>query len=282
MVKDIYLIENLLNHKKYVGQSNNPNRRFIEHKNHQNNYPIHNAIQKYGVNNFKLTILEKNVENYNEREQYWIQYYNTLVPNGYNLTIGGEDAPIRCGTDNPKTSHSEKEIQEIKKLLKNTDMTFEKIADLYHYKGASSIGFINEGIIWFDETEKYPIRQNKKSKKISKTQVLAIINMLQNTNKTQQEIAKIFNIQRSVITAINLGTEYQQENITYPIRDKTVKYTKLSNKDVQEICNLLTNDSHLSFTAIAKKYKTSIATITNINYGKTYKNSALSYPLREK
>lgn len=281
MKKDIYIIENLLNHKKYVGQSNRPFRRFIEHKNHKNNFPIHNAIQKYDVDNFKLTILEKNIENYNEREQYWINYYNTIVPNGYNLTIGGEDAPIRYGINNPSTTHSYQEIKEIKDILKNTDMTFEEIAKLYHYNGISSIGSINDGYIWFDEKEQYPLRKHKKAKKITIPKVLKIITILQNTNKTQEEIAKMFDVQRSVITAINLGIEYRQENISYPIRPQTKKYKRLSKIEIQEIQKMLQYNLNISLTDIAGKYNTSIATISNINLGKTYKNDALLYPLRK-
>lgn len=282
MKKDIYLIENLLNHKKYIGQSNNPIRRLVEHKCHKNNYPIHNAIQKYGLDNFKLTILEKNIENYDERERYWIKYYNTLTPNGYNLTIGGNSAPIRCGEDNPRTTHSNEEIAEIKNLLKNTDMPFKEIASLYHYRNFSSIGYINEGIIWFDETETYPLRKRKKSKNISNSKVLNIIKALQDTNKTQQEIADLFDVQRSVITAINLGTEYKQKNISYPIRKETKKIKKLSELEIQEIKKMLQNNLDLSFTEIANRHKTSIATISNINSGKAHKEDGLSYPIRRK
>lgn len=55
------------------------------------------AIKQYGWNSFSHEILEDNIpskEIANEREAYWIKYYNTCVefPNsqGYNLTSGGE------------------------------------------------------------------------------------------------------------------------------------------------------------------------------------------------
>lgn len=49
------------------------------------------AIQKYGWKNFSVCILEEvEVDKLNEREIYYIKHFNTLVPNGYNLTPGGE------------------------------------------------------------------------------------------------------------------------------------------------------------------------------------------------
>lgn len=45
---------------------------------------INSAIKKYGKENFSFEILEY-AENYNEREKFWIKYYNSKVPNGYNI-----------------------------------------------------------------------------------------------------------------------------------------------------------------------------------------------------
>lgn len=54
------------------------------------------AIQKYGWKNFIVNILEEvEVDKLNEREIYYISYFNTLVPNGYNLTPGGESGKCR-------------------------------------------------------------------------------------------------------------------------------------------------------------------------------------------
>ena len=49
------------------------------------------AIQKYGFKNFEVEILEEvKVSELNEKEEYYIEKYNSLAPNGYNLTNGGE------------------------------------------------------------------------------------------------------------------------------------------------------------------------------------------------
>ena len=50
---------------------------------------IHKAIAKYGKENFTLEVKEETEGDLlNEREMYWIQYYDSYK-NGYNSTIGG-------------------------------------------------------------------------------------------------------------------------------------------------------------------------------------------------
>ena len=51
---------------------------------------LRNAIQKYGWDNFKVETREVPVEMLNEEEQKQIKRLNTMAPNGYNLTSGGE------------------------------------------------------------------------------------------------------------------------------------------------------------------------------------------------
>ena len=91
ITKDIYKITNLLNNKIYIGQSKNAKERFKGHcKGCYDNSLIDKAIQDYGKENFKLEILEHQITNYNEREKYWIKYYNT-VEDGYNMYYGGDN-----------------------------------------------------------------------------------------------------------------------------------------------------------------------------------------------
>jgi len=86
----IYLITNKLSGKKYVGQKSKMSN-FSDYWG--SGMYIRNAIKKYGKENFNKTILEDNIPNQkelNERERYWIVFHNTIYPNGYNLSSGGE------------------------------------------------------------------------------------------------------------------------------------------------------------------------------------------------
>lgn len=95
----IYKITNNINNKVYIGQTikERPTDRFSQHcylarhsEQEKSISYLYQAMTKYGVDNFIFEVIE-NIENdkLNEREQYWIAQYNSLVPQGYNLTIGG-------------------------------------------------------------------------------------------------------------------------------------------------------------------------------------------------
>lgn len=96
--KDIYKITNNFNKKVYIGQSNDPERRWSEHCRNDDSSYIGNAIQKYGERTFTFEILETQIEDYNERERIWINFFQSNNRDfGYNLTDGGESPPIHYG-----------------------------------------------------------------------------------------------------------------------------------------------------------------------------------------
>ena len=92
----IYKITNILNNKIYIGKTEHidPIKRWKEHikdskRERNKNRPIYKAINKYGVENFSFEILEEcDRSELNNRETYWIDFYNTTTF-GYNMTKGG-------------------------------------------------------------------------------------------------------------------------------------------------------------------------------------------------
>ena len=98
MSMGIYKITNQINGKVYIGQSVNIQQRWIEHRSvafniNNKNYNCHLycSIRKYGIENFILTILEEcSQEELNNKEIYWIKYYDsTNKEKGYNILLGG-------------------------------------------------------------------------------------------------------------------------------------------------------------------------------------------------
>lgn len=77
--------------KHYIGQTNDIVRRKSQHKKTNGCPCFKAAVDKYGFENFKFDILEENltVEEANIKEEYYINEYNSLAPNGYNLHTGG-------------------------------------------------------------------------------------------------------------------------------------------------------------------------------------------------
>ncbi len=106
----IYLIINLINGKKYVGQTRRSlEERINEHRRCKNDIGVDLAIQKYGWENFKVEIIEVcPVDKLNEREIFWIAELNTKVPNGYNLTEGGDGGINPSAETRAKISVSKK------------------------------------------------------------------------------------------------------------------------------------------------------------------------------
>ena len=95
----IYLIINQINGHKYVGQSINIKIRFQRHhlcdyKNKNSSVykiKLYQDFRKYGIENFEVRILEYcKTELLDEREKYWIKYFDTFK-NGYNSTEGGQN-----------------------------------------------------------------------------------------------------------------------------------------------------------------------------------------------
>lgn len=91
----VYRITNLVNNKVYIGQTIQPlNVRWNRHKfdaRKGSTYAIHNAIRKYGEDKFEIDIIDtaSTREELDAKEIYWINAYNSMTPNGYNLCEGG-------------------------------------------------------------------------------------------------------------------------------------------------------------------------------------------------
>ena len=93
----IYKIENKVNGKVYVGQSINIAVRWYNHSheldgNRHCNSHLQNAWNKYGSGNFEFSIIEEcTIENIDDKEIYWIDYYNSSNEKyGYNMSSGGQ------------------------------------------------------------------------------------------------------------------------------------------------------------------------------------------------
>lgn len=91
-----YLVINKVNNKGYVGiTTRDIKRRWYEHCNSKNSCGklLAKAIEKYGKDVFEIVPLASaigNVENLKQLEKMLIEQCKTMVPNGYNLTLGGD------------------------------------------------------------------------------------------------------------------------------------------------------------------------------------------------
>lgn len=97
----IYIIRNTVNSKVYIGQTTSSiNLRFRNHLSSARrggDYVIGKAIRKYGESKFYVELLEECLtEELNEREKYWISFFDsTARKNGYNMSIGGNAVRVQ-------------------------------------------------------------------------------------------------------------------------------------------------------------------------------------------
>ena len=118
----IYKYTNLINGKIYIGKTRRPlEQRIQEHYYTKKNSGLEGAIKKYGIENFKIDVVEKcPIDKLNEREIYYIAFYDCKAPKGYNLTDGGDSGFNLCFETRAQMS-----------VAKNSD-EFRKIMSAIH------------------------------------------------------------------------------------------------------------------------------------------------------
>lgn len=112
----IYLVTNIVNGKRYVGQTYQGfNKRKSDHvcaafntNNIAYNYYFHRAIRKYGIDAFVWEVIYENIliEDLNMYEKFYIALYSTFGEFGYNETTGGENGKIYSKSVREKMSKS--------------------------------------------------------------------------------------------------------------------------------------------------------------------------------
>lgn len=111
----IYCITNISNGKKYIGATTRTvEKRFKQHisdsKCDRNNgcTCLKNAMQEFGENNFIVeTLIICNLEKLDFYENNFINLYNTIYPNGYNLKTGGNLGSKHCNETKIKIGESQ-------------------------------------------------------------------------------------------------------------------------------------------------------------------------------
>lgn len=122
----IYLRTNLVNGMQYVGQTTNLKRRERQWKClnwRYGNYLLTEDRNKFGINNFKVEILEECDNNkLDELEKFYIEKLNTSFPNGYNSDSGGKinfkhskETIRKISDSNKKIAKSPENIEQLKK-----------------------------------------------------------------------------------------------------------------------------------------------------------------------
>lgn len=105
----VYKITNNINEKVYIGQTvQTLKRRWDGHvfPSNEKKSVIDMAIRKYGRENFSIQVIDRgsSIDELNEKEIFWIAFFNSTSPNGYNISSGGSN---RLTSDASKKKLSE-------------------------------------------------------------------------------------------------------------------------------------------------------------------------------
>lgn len=88
------LIDPITEEVRYIGKSNNPRKRYINHTT-SHHFQVHKSnwikkLQSQGMQPILLILEEVPISNWQERERYWISYYREHGCNLINRTDGGD------------------------------------------------------------------------------------------------------------------------------------------------------------------------------------------------
>ena len=133
----VYITTNLVNEKQYVGSHNGEE----DDSYLGSGRAILEAVKKYGNNNFKREILEEcNPEENLILEEKYIKEYNTLIPNGYNISPTGG-----IGLNH---YHSEEVKQKISKKQKGRKLSDESKKKMSKAKKGKPVPGAKGNIPW--------------------------------------------------------------------------------------------------------------------------------------
>lgn len=219
----IYKITNKVTNLSYIGQTRyTAEFRWNQHKHTNDNSYFHNAIRKYGPENFTVEVVEEcDVKDLDSKEIYYISKYNTFNA-GYNLTIGG---------DGKRKITSDNQYDEIKGLYLS-GFSCNKIATLFNVSKKTILNILH--------TMGVKLRKNNLS--INKQEVLELAEDYKN-GYSLRELSKRYGCDPQSLKAflirkgIDISDRYSilkdekaQTNLINDYLDGTLKLSEIQSK----------------------------------------------------
>jgi group I intron endonuclease len=295
----IYIITNEINSKVYIGKANNIDTRWNTHykklinqkyiDNNGNYTHLQKAWNKDGEENFTFDVLEEcTLEQLNEKEKYWIAYYESDNPKyGYNKTKGGDG-----GSPNKEVRKRISESHKGKKLLETTKHKLSLLNKgennaMYGKKGKLSPSY---GLKRSNETKEklsnslkgHVVNEETKQKMRDNIGDRTGINNpffnKQHSEETKQKISnknkgrKLSEKQKQILIQINTGRVHTIES-KQKMREARYKLTDIQVIEILKELNLF-NGSKKELSKFMKKlglkYNVSDKTINRIRLNESY------------
>jgi group I intron endonuclease len=144
----IYITKNKIDGKKYIGKDSKNDNNYLG-----SGVYLKRAIKKHGTKNFTKEVIEycETYEELNEREKYWISFFNaTKSIEYYNISDGGDGGYRLSGYSDKQLKEYKNKISKTSKGRKHTEEAKRKISKA------------RKGIIFSEETKKKISKSVKK------------------------------------------------------------------------------------------------------------------------
>lgn len=256
----IYKIENIVNHKTYIGLTNNVARRRARHftdlrRNCHDNSFLQSEFNKYGEENFIFNVeFEGDVssQEIGEKEKEYIRLYDSYR-NGYNQNEGGNFGPSNGGTHLTQT-----DIFNILAALEFMSRPGQVLADMYEVT-RTTISRIKKGenhSQYKEEYERLPLEERKaiykifcESSNFYEKKVNSTIIQSKRRLTEQQVHMVLLNSERKLITWTKLMRKWniKSDNTFLTIikgqsyKDYALTYKKLTDTEKDQLASLLRN-----------------------------------------
>lgn len=269
----IYKITNITNDKIYIGQTNNPNLRWSQHKSNakykRGNQVITRAITKYGVNSFKFEIISnyKSQEEVNLAEEEFIKQYDSRNPDkGYNVDVGGfvEPRPAGIGEKISQALKKYYETNESKaKGRKHTEEARKKMSEIAIGKPGT-----NEGKKFNDEWKlKISKAQtgvaHKRARRFSEEVEKEICRLYVEEGKSAYWLGNMYSCNRNMIPEILRRNGFEVKKSIYNKDRRVNGCNKFTIEQELEICKMY-SVGNISIKDLSIQYKCGRTTIRDI------------------
>jgi group I intron endonuclease len=261
----IYAIINKINGKIYIGKTKNIKERWATHKRHAKydtykKYPIHLAINKYGISNFVIEIIDESKlekEAY-EKEIFWIKYCLSMNKKyGYNISEGGggcsgkqseEIIKNKIGEKAPNVKLKEYQVKEIFEKFNSGKYSALDLAKEYNVKSTTTIRRILKKQSWkhtiYTCDNYYEIsKDNELHKsgrenisKLTSKQVLEIFEKYKAGGVSQRALAEEYGVKIGAIESIFRGISWN--HLKLPLHEINFKFKKPKKvKSKEQLCS---------------------------------------------
>jgi group I intron endonuclease len=280
MAYQIYLFQNKINNKIYIGQTVNFKRRLKKHIKNANenrkNSHFYSALKKYGIDQFDYFIIEElsSKKEMDDAEIFWIEYFRSWDREiGYNLTFGGEGC---IPTTETREKMRQAKLGKSNPKMQGANHPFFGIKGEQHHRfGVPHTNEAKKKIAAANVDREYPQGSDLYNSKVNEEDVLYMREYFTNHQEYKTKdvfiyLANLFNIDEGTVESIVYNFSWKHVKM-FPILNKNRKITTENVIDIRREMSNAT-DKVIKRKELANKYGVSYNTIYEIETYRRRKN----------